>query len=75
MSRRSFSFDAEQWEVESAGSGHGVGSGKPPPMTRHQVVFTRRSDGSRYREWISTSDVNAASRSELEAALTRALSE
>ena len=78
MSKR-FHHLSEEWEAESTGTGHGVGSGHVPAISSWGVTFRRVSQGSTgpYHGSISKPNASQATdeelRKSLENALTRTL--
>lgn len=65
MPERVFLHNGEQWSVGYVGASHGTGSVMPVALTRHQMLFTRASDGLELRGHLWTKDVHAATEAQV----------
>ncbi len=77
MAKKTFSYDGQEWEVETTGAGVGAGAsgaGHFPPVTRWSVVFRPLKDPTKeVRGTIGAPDPNKLDADQLAKEVARAL--
>jgi hypothetical protein len=73
--KRRITHDGVTWQAWTTGTGHGVGSGHLPSITKWAIVFRKESGASsaELSDSVRTSDIEALSTEEITAALGRAI--